>query len=392
MRAALTDILPETKRLSELSVSADEKMKLTDASVDLALGKSAVFSSSKFEKYVNCPLSFYCSSVLKLREKVDSDFMSSDMGTFVHAILENIISYATTPKENGELPTDSEITARTEDAVIEYINSVSPLELRRSKRLAHIYDRLKRLALLMVRNIIKEFSQSDFTPQFFELSIDGKDGAPPPMEIVLDDGFKVEFIGKIDRVDVYRQDGKVYVRVVDYKTGTKVFSLDDVEHGINTQMLLYLFMLCKDTDSEFCKRLGLNKGESPIPAGVMYLSADVPTIQATAHYDEVTAEKLAEDRLRRSGLILNDPEVIKAMNHEISRKFLAGVYQKKDGEIVGDALTSPEEFEELYTQISDTVKKMITELKSGNAGASPLRYGKNDPCGFCKMKPICRKD
>ena len=88
----------------------------------------------------------------------------------------------------------------------------------------------------------------------------------------------------------------------------------------------------------------------------------------------------------------NDPEVIKAMNHEISRKFLAGVYQKKDGEIVGDALTSPEEFEELYTQISDTVKKMITELKSGNAGASPLRYGKNDPCGFCKMKPICRKD
>jgi ATP-dependent helicase/DNAse subunit B len=80
------------------------------------------------------------------------------------------------------------------------------------------------------------------------------------------------------------------------------------------------------------------------------------------------------------------------MNYELSSKFLAGVKQKKDGEIVGDALTSAEEFDALYIQISNTVKKLMTELKGGNAGARPLRYGKNDPCGFCKMRPICRKD
>ena len=392
LKEAVSCSLPDAKRLCELPISADEALTVSPESVELAIGKSAQFSSSKFEKYVNCPLLFYCSSVLKLREKVNSDFLSSDMGTFVHAILEQIIRFATTENENGELPTDEEITEKTEKAVLEYIDLVSPSELRRSKRLSHIYDRLKRLALLMVRNIITEFRQSDFTPAYFELSIDGKNGAPKPWRIVLDDGSASEFIGKIDRVDVYRNENGVYIRVVDYKTGTKVFSLDDVEHGINTQMLLYLFMLCRDSGSEFLRALGVKEGEKPIPAGVMYLSADIPTLQATAHYDAETAERLAEEKLRRSGLVLNDAEILKAMNRNLSRRFLAGVYQKKDGEIVGDALTSSEDFEGLYAEINDTVKKMLTELRKGNAGASPLRYGDNDPCDFCKMKPVCRKE
>ena len=393
LKEALADHLPDTKRLCELPISANEDIKLSKDTVALAIGDTATFSSSRFEKYVNCPLAFYCSSVLKLREKVNSDFLSSDMGTFVHAILEEIIRFATTPNENGELPTDAEITERTEAAVLEYINGVSPVELRRSKRLAHIYDRLKRLALLMVRNILTEFSQSKFVPKYFELSIDDREGSPLPLEIALDDGSSVRFIGKIDRVDIYRDENdELYIRVVDYKTGTKVFSLDDVEHGINTQMLLYLFMLCKNPSKEFRDAIGVGDGKSPLPAGIMYLSADIPTLQATVRYDEQTAERLAADRLRRSGLVLSDPDVLSAMNREMSSKFLAGVRQKKDGTVVGDALTSAEEFEALYTQINDTVKALMNELKSGSAGARPLRYGKNDPCDFCKMKPICRKE
>ena len=393
LKLALSEHLPDTLRLCELSVSASEDITLPRESVAVSIGDTATFSSSKFEKYVNCPLSFYCSSVLKLREKVNSDFLSSDMGTFVHAILEEIIKFATTPDENGALPEDQEIYEHTEAAVLKYINGVSPLELRKSKRLLHIYDRLKRLALLMVKNILTEFSQSSFAPKYFELSIDGSEGSPLPLEIALDDGSSVRFIGKIDRVDIYRDENdEIYIRVVDYKTGTKVFSLDDVNHGINTQMLLYLFMLCKNPGESFKKALGLYDGKEPRPAGIMYLSADIPTLQSTVRYDEKTAERLASDKLRRSGLVLSDPRILMAMNCELSSKFLAGVRQKKDGQIVGDALTSAEDFDALYVQISDTIKKLMTELKGGCAGARPLRYGKNDPCGFCKMRPVCRKD
>ena len=329
LKKALSEHIPSIERISDLPVSA-ENYSLSEDTVNATLGKETAFSSSRFEKYVQCPMSYYCSYVLKLREKVSSDFLSSDMGTFVHAILEKLISFATTPKENGELPTDSEIVERTEAEVIEYIDRISPLELKRSKKLSHVYKRLKDLALLMVRNIATEFAASDFTPEFFELSIDGEGTNPKPMEFIHDDGSKFSFVGKIDRVDVLRKDGKVYVRVIDYKTGTKSFSLDDVEHGINTQMLLYLFMLCKTPGSSFCNELGLDKDDTPIPAGIMYLSANIPTIQSLTHEGEDSVRGKAEGELRRSGLLLSDPEILSAMNRELSRKFLAGIYQKKD--------------------------------------------------------------
>ena len=61
--------------------------------------------------------------------------------------------------------------------------------------------------------------------------------------------------------------------------------------------------------------------------------------------------------------------------------------------IVGDALTSRDKFDELYAQIRSTVEKITKELRGGVAHATPLRYKKsNDPCEYCSMKPICRRD
>ena len=81
------------------------------------------------------------------------------------------------------------------------------------------------------------------------------------------------------------------------------------------------------------------------------------------------------------------------MNKDFSRRFLAGIYKKKeDGSLNGNALTSSEDFERIYCEIGDTVRTIIKKLRDGNAGARPLRYGDNDPCDFCKMKPVCRRD
>ena len=49
--------------------------------------------------------------------------------------------------------------------------------------------------------------------------------------------------GKVDRVDGWLKNGKLYLRVVDYKTGKKAFDLADVRYGLGIQMLLYLFAL-----------------------------------------------------------------------------------------------------------------------------------------------------
>ena len=391
LMAAVSEYLPNAAELSQRSVSASEDLHLSEATVRAVHGDTAKFSATTFEGYVSCPMSYYCSNVLKLREKVDDDFIASDMGNFVHAILEELIKYATQAKD-GILPTDDEIMRHTEEATLRYIDKISPSELKRSKRLNHIYKKLEALSKLMVKNIVEEFASSEFFPAFFELSIGKKNGDMPPMVFKLEDESTVKFEGKIDRVDLYRNDDGLFVRIVDYKTGSKVFSLDDVSRGINTQMLLYLFMLCKDGASAFCNKLGLEETKLN-PAGIMYVSADIPVIPLEAEDSMEVVLKKAEGKIHRSGLLLNQPEIISAMNKDLSSRFLAGVRKNSDtGVMMGDALTSPKEFDRLYNEISDTVKEIIQKLRRGHAGASPLRYDGRNPCDYCKMKPVCRRE
>ena len=67
--------------------------------------------------------------------------------------------------------------------------------------------------------------------------------------------------GRIDRVDEAASDGQAYVRVVDYKTGAKKFSLTDVYYGLNLQLLVYLMAV---------ENYYRAHGREVIPAGGFY--------------------------------------------------------------------------------------------------------------------------
>ena len=103
--------------------------------------------------------------------------------------------------------------------------------------------------------------------------------------------------------------------------------------------------------------------------------------------------KKAASSLKRSGVLLNDEEILKAMNASFSPTFLAGIKRNKEGILEGSALTAPEDFTKLYDQIRSTVESITDELRGGCADAKPLNYHESkDPCAYCKMKPICRRE
>ncbi len=382
--------------LSDVATLADSPVTNTKCRVDqdhlpLAHTKELRLSSSRFESYVKCPFNYYCTYVLALREQKQARFRTSVMGSFIHYILEHLLRFAVEHSENGVFPPKELLLQQTEAIVEEYITKITPDNEMKSPRLRHLYIRLKRLAVLMLENILEEFSNSDFTPAFFELPIDGKDGNPPPMEFVLSDGFRVSFSGIVDRVDLLKRNGEIYLRIVDYKTGSKLFSLDEIPYGINLQMLLYLFALCHSANSDFSRDLGLSEEQSPKPAGIVYLSANLPVIEAEEYDTEETVLQKATDAFKRSGLLLEDEDILLAMNHELSSKFLASIKKNKEGDLVGKALFSEKAFEDLYQQIETTVENIAKELLGGNAEPKPTECPGQDPCAYCQMKPICRR-
>ena len=390
LKKALSEYLPEVEQLSSAPVT-DPICHIMQENLPMKKDDLIRFSATRFEAYVKCPFNYYCTYELGLREKKQANFRASMMGSFIHYILEHLIRFATETSEDGCFPSDEVLLQKAELLVEEYIEKITPSKEKDSQRLRHLYLRLKRLAVLMLKNIIEEFSQSDFVPEFFELPFNGTDSNPSPMEFTFSNGTRVSFSGVVDRVDLLRRDGETYVRIVDYKTGSKTFSLEDISHGINLQMLLYLFAICRTPNASFGQRMGLSVHQSPSPAGIVYLSANIPTIEAEDYDTEESVLQKASDSFKRSGLLLKDEDILLAMNRDLSPKFLAGIKRNKDGELVGKSLVSKEAFDELYRKIETTVEKITTELRDGCANATPTDCLGQDPCSYCHMKPICRR-
>ena len=50
----------------------------------------------------------------------------------------------------------------------------------------------------------------------------------------------MNLLGRIDRVDTYETSDKVYVKIIDYKSGNTSFSLVNLYHGLQLQLVVYM--------------------------------------------------------------------------------------------------------------------------------------------------------
>lgn len=354
-------------------------------------GGDLVLTQAKLENYALCAFSYYCRYVLQLTENKRAEFKSVDTGNFIHRVLEKfMISVKTDSGINPEL-TDKEIETAADDIIAEYMNAVVHDAQDRSNRMVHLFRRLRRTAILLIKNMLEEFKQSEFIPAFFELPIkSGAEGAAQPFVIPLPDRSNAYIFGKVDRVDTYKKGNDVYIRVVDYKTGIRDFSLSDLQLGLNMQMLLYLFSLWQNPSDSFKKSAGCGSGGGILPAGVLYLSARAPEVSLDGKADEKTVTEMANNMLTRKGLLLDDREILTAMEKNLEGRYIP-VKLKADGNYTAASpLQTLNDFGKLMRDISDTIVKLSGKLKDGQADALPLKKGKHNACEYCPHKPVCR--
>lgn len=348
-------------------------------------------SQSRIENYVNCSFDYHCKHILKLAEKKTAEFQFNDIGNFIHTILERFMAAITDEEGFHADIEDAEVVKLVDGVVEEYISSIFGDVKGQNARLLQLVNRLRRTTLLLVRNILAEFKQSDFVPTFFELPIfkDNEKGILP-YEIELDDGSKLCMRGYIDRVDTYKKGKDVYIRIVDYKSGDKKFSFKDVEKGLNIQMLLYLFAVWNTKEKWFKEKI---KCEGDIlPAGILYYVAKAPLLDVNSEEELDSLYDNALNKIGKSGLLIRDIDVLKAMD-----KNMKGLYipfkTNKDGSLAkSDYLLTVEEFGNLANRIDGILKNIGTNIKAGKVEAKPIDDDpQKSPCRYCRMKPICRR-
>ena len=99
-----------------------------------------------------------------------------------------------------------------------------------TERFRYLFRRLLRSVQAVVDNVAEELAASQFRPISFELGF-GSGQDLPPVELTVD-GVTISVTGFVDRVDGWVHDGRLYLRVVDYKTGKKSFDLTEVWNGL----------------------------------------------------------------------------------------------------------------------------------------------------------------
>ncbi len=372
--------------------SSNAVCEISEDTSNEIFGTTLGLTQTLIDNYSSCPFEYMCSKLLSISDSTRAEFDYSNFGTYVHYILENFLKRSLADGKIGKEPDRDYISAAVNKVADDYFAKVFSSGAYTNPRLLHRFERMRRLAVLVAIGITKEFADSSFRPEFFELSIGrpSKELYLPPLVLPIDDKRKVSLSGKIDRIDTLHKNGDVYIRVIDYKTGSKTFSFGDLKKAKNIQLPLYLFSLCDEDQTNFKNEVGCSENGKIIPAGAMYFSSLISPIEISDEKPISSVKDIAEVSFDRSGFLLNDEEILLEMSRSFSKDILCGIYKNKKGGLSGNAGVSADDMHVMNAELKDTVCGVADSILTGKMSPSPSFEGKTPHCDSCSMKSICR--
>ena len=355
---------------SLLSSSHVLRRDLSTRAVEALYGRRIRISPSRMERFSACRFAYYCNYGLKAEEDVPASFRAPEIGTFVHAVLEQ------TAREVSALGgfravSDEKLREITRTAVSDYIHIELTDFKEKTARFRHLFERICQDVYRIVADTAEELRHSDFVPLSFELDVSRLPGSDSTLREEL------QLTGITDRVDGWIHDDSLWLRVVDYKTGRKKFSLSDIWYGRNMQMLLYLFAVCDSAEMLY--------GKPGVPAGVLYLPAREELLQFDRKPDEEETLRQRMKGKRRSGLLLDDPELIEAWEQGTEKQYIPVRV------LSANPLVTLEQMGLLRRHVEESLRQMAEEIRAGSIAANPSYVSESDnACRTCQFHSICR--
>ena len=369
LRPALAQVEGLEERVERLSRAAEwRRGALSPAGVGALYGATVPMSATRLDLYQSCHFSHFLRFGLEAQPRRQAKFRPSDYGTFVHHVLEQVLK----AKGDGE---DRRALAQT--AARDYEAQVLDGLEDAPHRLRWLFERMKESVLTVADSVGEELELSRFAPAYLELGF-GRGKELPPLEVEYA-GVALRLSGFVDRVDTWEHEGKCYLRVVDYKTGKKNFDYTELEDGRGLQMLLYLFALSREGKNLF--------GEKElVPAGVLYVPARNPLVDGDRSMTDEEIAAAQGKELRRQGLVLDDQEVVEAMEQprEGSFRYLP------IGPRSRDSLVTPDQMAQLEEYVNQVLKDVAGQVAKGNIDADPYwRDESHNACRWCEYRTAC---
>lgn len=368
----------QIEQIVEASFYQKPQDSLTQRTAEKLYGKLLENSVTRLEKFSACAYAHFLTYGLKLQERETYQFQAVDLGNLFHSAMEK---FSVKLERSGNTWTSVEeekretlIEESVEECIVDYGNTI----LYSSSRNEYVITRLKRLMRRTIWALTKQLERGDFVPEGYEIVYDS--GSIP-----LQDYNRMRLHGKIDRVDVCETEDSVYVKIIDYKTGTKVFDLGELYHGLQMQLVIYMNAAMEREALEY-------PGKKIVPAGLFYYQMKDPIIGKVT--DEEKRNETLLKELRLDGIVNQSEEVIDHLDHTMQgQSLVVPVGKNKDGSLSKTSkVLKEEEFMILTEFAKEKMKAIGNRILHGDTGISPYAMGERTACDYCPYKSVCGFD
>ncbi len=424
-RVYLTGEKDWLKKITQAAFYHYEDSPLGKAAALALFGNTLLASVSRLEQYASCAYAHFLQYGLNLRERDDYSFEAVDMGNIFHGVLEIFgdklrecgYTWFDFPAEEGE--------RLIEEAVESYSVSYGNTILYDTARNQYVITRLKRILKRTVQTLQYQLQKGVFQPEQFEVSFSVLEELSA-VNIALTETERIRLRGRIDRVDTWettanpdrenvsgedlnQQDpateaGKkqLYVKVIDYKSGSRDFSLAALYYGLQLQLVVYL-----NAAMEMEQKAHPN--HEVLPAAMLYYRVQDPLIEpngTAADLSELEKSQLAAEKiqkeilgnLRMTGVVNADEKVVHGLDTSFAGKSdVIPVERKKDGSYSArSAILRPEDFRTISDYVSHKVRSIGADILDGRIPLDPYTEGNTSAaktaCTYCPYIKVCGFD
>lgn len=339
-------------------------------------------SVTRLEQYASCAYAHFLKYGIQAFPREEFGFRGLDFGNIIHEALDMYAKELGRKNLQWTDVTQEEQVQLIERCIDDAVMKNDAAVLYYSARDQYRITRMKRIGVRTVWALTKQLSEGEFIPSRYELQFNHT----KEIENGLKEAAKLKLRGKIDRMDVFEQDDKVYVKVMDYKTGKTAFKLMKLYYGTQIQLVVYLQAAMKFEQDIY-------REKEILPAGIVYYGVEDPLVSVQ---DETDPEKEILKSLMPDGVISQEQNVLEAMDERFKgqvsgyKSDVIPVGTKKDGTYLASSkIMSQEEFGVMMDYADWKIRDMSETLLAGDIRINPYKNDRECACSYCPYHGVC---
>lgn len=376
----------KVRQLVDAAFYSYEERGIGRAAARALYGQTLQGSVTRLEQFASCAYAHFLRYGLELMERQEYELEAVDMGNLFHQSIDRCFAYMKEHGQDWRELTEEGRKRLVKECVAQVTEEYGNTIMSSSARNAYLAGRVERITDRTIWALAEQVKKGDFEPAGFEVSFSAIDNLKA-MRIRLSEDEELQLRGRIDRMDLCKDEEHVYVKIIDYKSGATSFDLAALYYGLQLQLVVYM-----DAALEMEERNHPDK--NVVPAGIFYYHIGDPMADKQEGMSPEDIEKQILKQLRMNGLVNSELDIIKHLDREIEKESDVIPVAIKDGYVQESrsSVASTRRFEDLRHFVNRKLKAAGRDILEGAVDLKPYKQGGRTACDYCPYHAVCGFD